>query len=134
MPRICTCKTPTVLIVDDDRQICDTLADLLSEEGYLVATANSAQRAIAYLRKTHACMVLLDLMMPHKSGWAMLSELLGDPELPRVPVGVISALATETPLGAVGVLHKPLDIDHLLTLVHAHAGVPQPAAASLLRR
>ena len=129
MKRACDCSTPTVLIVDDDRQIRETLADLLSEEGYLVATADNSERALSFLRRCHACMVLLDLMLPHKSGWRMLSEMLGDPELPRVPVGVISALVTETPLGSVGVLHKPLDLDRLLTLVHAHAGVPAPMPA-----
>jgi DNA-binding response OmpR family regulator len=134
MPRSCNCRSPTVLIVDDDSMIRDTLADLLSEEGYLVATANTAQRALGYLRMSHACMVLLDLMMPHKSGWQMLADMLGDPEMPRVPIGVISALVTETPMGTVGVLHKPLDLDHLLALVHAHAGVPQAQPASLLRR
>jgi len=70
------------------------------------------------------CMVLLDLMMPSKSGFQVLTELIGDPAMPKVPVGVISALVTETPIGTVGVLHKPFDLDRLLALVHNHAGVP----------
>lgn len=134
MQRSCDCKTPTVLIVDDDVQIRDTLAELLAEEGYAVATADSAQHALGFLHASHACMVLLDLMMPLKSGWQMLAELIGDAAMPPVPVGVISALVTETPLGAVGVLHEPLDLDRLLALVHAHAGAPPAASASLLRR
>jgi DNA-binding response OmpR family regulator len=133
MKRSCDCPTPTVLIVDDEHQIRETLADLLSEEGYVVAIADSSERAIAFLRRCHACMVLLDLMMPQKSGWQILSDLLADPALPRVPVGVISALVSETPLGTVGVLHRPLDLDRLLALVHAHAGVPKPLP-SVLRR
>ena len=124
MQRACDCVTPTVLIVDDDQHIRETLADLLAEEGYHVATADNGARALAWLRREHVCMVLLDLMMPTKSGWQALAEMLGDPALPRVPVGVISALVTETPIGAVGVLHKPLDLDCLLSLVHTHVGVP----------
>jgi CheY-like chemotaxis protein len=124
MRRSCQCQTPTVLVVDDDRHIRETLADLLSEEGYAVAAVENGQRALEFLRRAHACMVLLDLMMPTKSGWETLTDLLGDPALPRVPVGVISALVTETPLGTVGVLHKPLDLDRLLSLVHTHAGMP----------
>jgi CheY-like chemotaxis protein len=124
MQRQCTCVTPTVLIVDDDVRLRETIAELLAEDGYRVVTAEHGARALEKMRGEHVCMVLLDLMMPSKSGFQVLSELLGDPHMPRVPVGVISALVTETPLGTVGVLHKPFDLDRLLSLVHNHAGVP----------
>ena len=124
MQRRCDCAKPTVLIVDDDRRLRETISELLAEDGYRVVTAEHGSRALERMRGEHVCMVLLDLMMPTKSGWQVLAELIGDPALPRVPVGVISALVTETPLGTVGVLQKPFDLDRLLTLVHTHAGVP----------
>jgi CheY-like chemotaxis protein len=124
MRRVCDCQTPTVLVIDDDTQLRDTLAELLSEEGYAVVTVENGEQASSFLGRAHACMVLLDLMMPRRSSWKTLSDLIGDPQLPRIPVGVISALVTETPLGTVGVLHKPLNLDCLLSLVHTHAGVP----------
>jgi CheY-like chemotaxis protein len=113
-----------VLVVDDDCRIRDTLAELLAEEGYGVTTADSGSTAIAALRQHHCCMVLLDLMMPTTSGWKVLAELLEDPALAPTPVCVISALSTDAPLGTVGVLRKPLDLDRLLAVVHEHAGVP----------
>ena len=122
--RQCTCETPTVLIVDDDRRLRETIAELLSEDGYRVVTAEHGSRALERMRGEHVCMVLLDLMIPSKSGFQVLTELIGDPAMPKVPVGVISALVTETPIGTVGVLHKPFDLDRLLALVHNHAGVP----------
>jgi CheY-like chemotaxis protein len=124
MQRQCTCEKPTVLIVDDDLRLRETISELLSEDGYHVITADHGASALDRMRGTHVCMVLLDLMMPTKSGWQVLAELVENPSLPRVPVGVISALVTETPLGTVGVLHKPFDLDRLLSLVHNHAGVP----------
>ena len=124
MRRTCDCATPTLMVVDDDRHIRETLAELLSEDGYHVVTAEHGARAVERMRGEHICMVLLDLMMPTRSGWQVLADLIGNPQLPRVPVGVISALVTETPLGTVGVLQKPLDLDQLLSLVHTHAGVP----------
>jgi CheY-like chemotaxis protein len=125
MQRQCTCEQPTVLIVDDDRRLRETIAELLAEDGYRVLLAEHGSLALERMKDQHVCMVLLDLMMPTKSGFQVLSELLGDPSMPRVPVGVISALVTETPLGTVGVLHKPFDLDRLLSLVHNHAGVPR---------
>jgi len=124
MQRRCDCANPTVLIVDDDSHLRETIAELLAEDGYRVVTAEHGSRALDRMRGEHVCMVLLDLMMPTKSGWQVLAELIGDPAIPRVPVGVISALVTETPVGTVGVLQKPFDLDRLLTLVHTHAGVP----------
>jgi CheY-like chemotaxis protein len=124
MHRSCHCATPTVLVVHDDHRIRETLAELLAEDGYRVLTAAAGWRAMEKMRSQHICMVLLDLMVPTRPGWEVLAELRGDPQLPRVPVGVISALVTETPLGTVGVLQKPLDLDRLLQLVHTHAGVP----------
>ncbi len=122
----CRCgrPTPLLLVVDDERHIRDTLADLLTEEGYAVATADSGAAALRFLRREHACMVLLDLMMPTRSGSQMLAEMLDDPQLRHTPVGVISAIATEQPAGTVGVLRRPLDLDRLLSLVHEHCGVP----------
>src|SRR5207302_4650982 len=99
MHRACHCQTPTLLVVDDDRHIRETLAELLAEDGYHVLTAEHGARAIERMRGGHICMVLLDLMMPTKSGWQVLAELIGDPQLPRVPVGVISALVTEASPG-----------------------------------
>ena len=124
MQRQCDCQTPTVLIVDDDHRLRETISELLAEDGYRVLTASHGANALESMRGQHVCMVLLDLMMPTKSGWQVLAELLDNPQLPRVPVGVISALVTETPLGTVGVLQKPFDLDRLLSLVHTHAGVP----------
>ena len=123
-PRFCRCARPTVLVVDDDHRIRDTLAELLAEEGYVVNTADGGSAAIAALRQRHACMVLLDLMMPSTSGWKVLAELLDDPVLAPTPVCVISALPTGAPLGTVGVLRKPLDLDRLLAVVHEHCGAP----------
>jgi DNA-binding response OmpR family regulator len=122
--RQCDCRTPTVLIVDDDRRLRETISELLAEDGYRVLTADHGAGALDRMKDEHVCMVLVDLMTPTKSGPKLLAELIDNPHLPRVPVGVISALVTETPLGTVGVLHKPFDLDRLLSLVHAHAGVP----------
>lgn len=113
-----------MLVVDDDHRIRDTLAELLAEEGYGVATADSGTAAVTALRQRHACMVLLDLMSPSTAGWRLLAELIADPVLAPTPVCVISQQADDAPLGAAGVLSKPLDVDRLLAAVHEHCGAP----------
>ncbi len=99
-----------VLVVEDDEDIRETVAELLRAEGYSVATAGNGAEAIAYLRTNRKpCLMILDLMMPVMDGWAVLATLRDDPELaPALPVVVMSAAAT---------LAKPVAVDVLLDTV-----------------
>jgi CheY-like chemotaxis protein len=112
----------TVLIVDDDEDIRDTVAELLRAEGYAVATAGNGEEAIAYLRANQTpCLMLLDLMMPVMDGWSVLATLQGDNGLaPALPVVVMSAAgqrALRTVETAAATLAKPVGVDLLLDTV-----------------
>src|SRR5438445_696734 len=81
-----------VLLVDDDFEICDTLSQLLQDEGYSVATASNGLEALHYLRgATLPRLILLDLMMPVMNGWQFRHEQQRDPELASIPLVVLSA-------------------------------------------
>jgi len=64
----------TVLVVDDDPDILQTLALCLSSEGYAVLMARTAG-ALDLLRQEKPACILLDLMMPVMDGWQFVSEL-----------------------------------------------------------
>jgi CheY-like chemotaxis protein len=109
-----------VLIVEDDADLREMMAQLLSLEGYRTETASNGREALTYLeRGDPPDVILLDLMMPIMDGWEFRRRQVQDPHLSRVPVVVLSALdpARASDLGGTAFLKKPLDFDRLLELV-----------------
>lgn len=115
----------SVLIVDDEIDIREAVAELLAEEGYAVLAAASGVEALKKLREHHPAVVLLDLMMPGMNGWEFRAVQKGDPDLSRIPVIVLSALGRSSGVDAEGYLQKPFEIQQLLDAVRAQV---QPAA------
>lgn len=105
---------PCVLVVDDDEDLREMMATLLRDVGYTVETAEDGAQALAHMRESRPCVVLLDLMMPNVDGWQVMQEMASDPELARVPVCIVSAQAKSAPAQAASVLPKPVTRDALL--------------------
>lgn len=116
-----------VLLVEDDADLRDTLSDILTFEGFRVATAAHGKAALEYLRRNPApALILLDLMMPVMSGWEFRSTQLQDEQLARIPVVLVSA-ADDAEQSAVllqtaGRLRKPLELDLVLSTVRHYCG------------
>lgn len=107
-----------ILIVDDDRRMTRTLADILSLSGYEVAEAGSGPDALEKIRTTQFDCVITDIKMPEMNGVELHHHLrLAQPGL---PVLLMTAFAADELIhqgleqGVVGVFDKPLDINHLL--------------------
>jgi two-component system chemotaxis response regulator CheY len=122
-----TCKT--VLVVDDDDDFRDTLADALESGGFDVLRAVDGRDALDRLRGGAAattCLILLDLMMPGMNGWQFRVEQSSDVALRDIPVIVVSADASIARCAehftAGEYLPKPLSLDVLLDLVRSHCG------------
>lgn len=126
------CRFPTpqtgsrLLVVDDQPEIRETLAEILEEEGFEVETAANGRAALECLQRAGCpCLVLLDLMMPVMSGWEFVVRLRGDARLARTPfillTGIGDARQHADELGASGYLDKPVDLTQLLRLVHRYA-------------
>ena len=64
-----------ILVVDDDRDVCEYLQDFLTSEGYLVTVVNDPTRALEAMRNDEFHVVVLDLMMPKLSGIDLLSQI-----------------------------------------------------------
>jgi CheY-like chemotaxis protein len=112
-----------VLIVEDDEDLREMMAQLLSLEGFRTATVANGREALEYLHDAEAPQViLLDLMMPVMDGWEFRRKQQADPSLAPVPVIVLSALdqARAAALDANAFLKKPLDFDRLLSLVRSY--------------
>lgn len=114
--------TRQVLVVEDDQDVRETLAELLRDEGYDVRTANNGEEGLAEMRRKPPALVLLDLMMPIMSGWQVLEAVRADASLQSIPIVVITAATRTRPAGATDLLAKPVDIAALLRVVREYAG------------
>jgi CheY-like chemotaxis protein len=114
-----------ILVIDDDLDIRETLAEILQEEGYSVRCACDGQDAMDLLgRGSLPRLILLDLMMPRMNGWQFRAVQRDHPRLRDVPVVAISASAnlsaTERDLSGVAVLPKPVSMPALLAAARRH--------------
>ena len=110
-----------VLVVDDEVDIREAVAEVLADEGYEVHAAGDGAEALRKARSVHPSLVLLDLMMPGMNGWEFRAAQASDPELRQIPVVVLSALGKVAGLDANGYIQKPFDLDELLSAVKRHA-------------
>ena len=117
--------TRHVLIVEDDADIRETLADLLESEGMAVTQAEEGGAALAALGAMSELpdLILLDLMMPGMDGHAFREAQRTDPRFANIPVVVMSAdphLASYAErLAARQYVQKPFDVDQILAAMAA---------------
>jgi len=113
----------TILVVEDDPHIQEMIAELLTDEGYVVLTAATGAIGLALLAQQAGLirLVVLDLMMPGLNGWEVSAQIQADPALRRIPVLIVSAItaleASTEHLGAARVLAKPFKVAEFLDVV-----------------
>lgn len=127
---------PRLLVVEDDRDVRETLVRILGDAGYAVSGAGDGSEAMIELRRP-GCerpgLLLLDLRMPKMDGRQLYEELARDPELSSIPIIVLSADgrpdAHAQLVGAVAVISKPVRLEKLLSLVESVVGRGAPLGA-----
>ena len=125
----------TILVVDDEVDMRDSLTQILTGEGYQVRTAGNGEEALGCLQRMERrpALILLDLVMPGMDGWRFLAERARDARLSAIPVILISgqadAHALEKEFHLAGCIEKPIEIANLIRALQrvgvspgAHAG------------
>ena len=118
-----------VLVVEDDKDIRDTVVEILVDEGYEVHGFANGAEALAYLRAGgKASIILLDVMMPVMDGPTFRSELEKDAALDAIPVVLLTADGNAkrraVTLRVADGLTKPVRLEELLAIVERHCGGP----------
>jgi CheY-like chemotaxis protein len=114
----------TILIVDDNVEVLESLRDVFEEEGYAVLCAANGAEGLQVLQKSEPpSLVLLDLSMPLMSGDELYEVMKTDPRLAHVPVLISTSDPSQAP-GDVLTLRKPIDLWTLLRIVEQHCGPP----------
>ena len=116
----------SVLIIEDDDGVAESLAAILREEGYFVESATNGAEALRRLgERPLPTLILLDLMMPVVDGIDFRRRQLADAELSKIPVIIISArpdVAEQAQtLHADAFLQKPMSFEELLHVVQNRA-------------
>jgi DNA-binding response OmpR family regulator len=115
-----SCK---ILIVDDEPNILLSLEYLMKREGYEVLVARDGQEALDVMRRERPRLVLLDVMMPKKSGFEVCQELRADDALRDTLVLMLTAKGRETDVakglgvGANAYVTKPFSTRELVDRV-----------------
>jgi CheY-like chemotaxis protein len=85
-----------LLIVEDTEETARFLSQVLEDHGYQYQVTRNGVEAISALRENRPDLVLLDIMMPKKSGIHVIREIKTDPELKNIPVIVVTGLSEVT--------------------------------------
>lgn len=113
-----------VLIVEDDPELREMMAQMLELEGFAPEVACDGLEAWQRLHTTgpRPHVILLDMMMPRMDGWTFCEEQSHDPAIADIPVVVLSAAPPERleQVPAAAVLQKPFEYEELLATVRAH--------------
>ena len=113
-------KTPTVLVIDDDRGIRSLLAGVLGDAGWDVTEASNGFSGLRRAEQDAPDLILLDLALPEMTGITVLDELQRQPSTRAVPVVAVTGhpdWLVDRLDGLHGVLPKPFELDELVALV-----------------
>lgn len=117
-----------ILIADDEQNIVISLEFLMKREGYEVTIANDGEEAVQRIREGRPDLVLLDVMMPRKSGFDVCQEVRADPALASVRIMMLTAKGRDTEvskglaLGADAYMTKPFSTKELVEKVRTLLG------------
>ena len=118
-----------ILIIDDDRDIRESLRDVLADEGYPTAEASDGGEGLAYLRANDVTLILLDWNMAPIDAPAFMAQLVTIERARSLPVILLTAdsrVTSKGPLaGYVATLKKPVNLEKLFELARRYCGAPR---------
>lgn len=109
-----------IVVIEDDPAAIEIIATYLQPEGYTVYSVQDSRIALEEVRRLRPAAIILDILMPHKDGWSVLSDLKATPDLCHIPVICYTIVDDERlglSLGASAYLVKPIEADVLCSTV-----------------
>lgn len=122
----------TIMVIDDEPDIREYLAAVLEDSGYRTCVADMDGSIVEAVERSRPDLILLDIMMPGRSGVAIYRDLRANPEIDRIPVALISGMEQASSLFQSvsevlyaepsikppdGFIEKPIRIERLIEVV-----------------
>ena len=111
-----------ILVVEDDRNICDLIHMYLVKEGFDVRIAGDGGKAIEEFQKQVPDLILLDIMLPVMDGWSVLKKIRESSKVPVIMLtakGETSDKVSGLEMGADDYIVKPFEMKEVLARIHA---------------
>lgn len=112
-----------ILIVDDDRDLRETVRELLETHGHSASDVEDGAGALEVMRRESVCLVLLDWHIGPMSAPELKAAMAADAAMADIPVVVVSGdtrIAAEVRADYTGWLAKPIDLVALFELIEQH--------------
>jgi DNA-binding response OmpR family regulator len=117
-----------VLLIEDEPNIIEAISFILSRDGWQVRSHTGGASAMDAVRERRADLIILDVMLPHRSGFEILADIRADPDLGATPVLMLTARGQRKDremaerAGASRFMTKPFSNAEMLEAVRALAG------------
>lgn len=114
---------PTILLIEDNRDIHENTAELLELEGFNILSARNGREGVEVAKAHLPDLILCDVMMPEMNGWEVIRLLKEDHSTSGIPFVFISAsvekkeIRSGFDLGADGYVRKPFEADELISTI-----------------
>lgn len=117
---------PTILLVEDERDIRDLLVTLLQLAGYQTHACATAEEGLERLREEHFDLVLTDYMLPNRSGGWLIEQASSEGLLGATPALLVTAHPSPS-VDGIEIIPKPFDLDHLIDRIRQKLEGGDPA-------
>ena len=111
---------PKILIIDDEKGICEEFKEILEEEGHQVTVAHNGPDGLKLIQSNEFDLIFLDVLMPRMEGNEVFARIK---EMKNIPVVIMSGFLPANKekdilaLGAVACLRKPLNLDRVRKII-----------------
>lgn len=85
-------RQPKLLVVDDDPDILDAITTILGTQPYAIDTARDGVECVDKVRQDIPDLIILDLLMPKKDGFAVVRELRENPKYAKIPILILTSV------------------------------------------
>ena len=117
LPSLSKDNKHTILCIDDEDDVLELLSEYLIDENYHVITSNNPEEGLAIAKKLKPFAITLDILMPQRDGWSVLSELKNNEDTCDIPVIIVSFMDNKLQgyqLGAFDFMQKPVNQHRLI--------------------